>query len=194
MTSPRTHRVTELLAAIAGGRAAAWHELLPIVGAELRRIAGARLGRGPRRSLGVTELVNETCIRLLQRDGVDFENRRHFYGVVAHAMQGLLVDHARRACRQKRGGGVRRITLRDEPIAPAPLTELLAVHEALARLAAIDRVQHEIVLLRYFSGLSIDEVADVLAVSPSTVDRQWRFARAWLRRELDASEIAEAGT
>jgi RNA polymerase sigma factor (TIGR02999 family) len=192
MVSSSARRVTELLVALDGGERSAWDELLPIVDAEFRHIARVRLGRGPRRGLNVTELVNETYVRLLQRSGGNWQSRRHFYGVVARAMQGLLLDHARRMTRLKRGGRQRPVTLPEDLVAETrPADDVLAMHEALSRLEVVDPVQHEIVLLRYFSGLGIDETAQALAVSPSTVDRQWRFARAWLRRELDAVVAAE---
>lgn len=193
MDSARTAALTELLAAAGAGRPAVWSRLLPLVDAALRRLARERLGRGPRPSIGVTDLVHETYLRLLARQDLSFANRRHFYGVVARAMRDLLVDRARRATRQKRGGDRRRVTLCEDLLADrAAADELLAVHAALERLAGEHPAHHEVVLLRYYSGLGIDEVAAALGVSPSTVDRQWRFARAWLRRELDPPESAES--
>ena len=190
MLSPPSNQVTRLLAELEVGDARAWAQLVPAIDRELRRIARSRLPRGACHSLRVTDLVQETYVRLLRRDGGSWQDRRHFYRVVAKAMQGLLVDHLRRRVRLKRGGG-RRVTLRDDMLASDVGTESsLLVHEALDRLAEEDPRQHEIVMLRYFHGLGIDEVARLVGVSPATVDRQWRFARAWLRRQLDGAEVA----
>lgn len=177
--------VTAILRAMDRGDADAWSQLLPIVDQQLRRLADARLGRSPASSLQVTDLVHETYLQMMQGSGGSWRDRRHFYGVAAHAMHGLLVDRARRASAQKRGGGQRNVQLNDEPAATElPALETLALNDALQQLAEIDRQQHEIVMLRYFAGLSIDEVAQAMGTSPSSVDRQWRFARAWLQRTI----------
>jgi len=185
MAPPTDEPVTELLRAMDRGEPDAWSQLLPLVDRHLRRLADARLGRSPDSSLQITDLVHETYLQMMQRSGGSWNDRRHFYGVAAHAMHGLLVDRARRAAAQKRGGGQRIVPLSDEPAAvEPPAFEMLALHDALQALADIDRQQHEIVMLRYFAGLSIDEVAQALEVSASTIDRQWRFARAWLQRTM----------
>lgn len=185
MATPTDEPVTELLRAMDRGESDAWSRLLPLVDRHLRRLADARLGRNPGSSLQVTELVHETYLQMMQRSGGSWNDRRHFYGVAAHAMHGLLVDRARRAATAKRGGNERIVALADEPAAvEPPAIEMLALHDALQRLSEIDDRQHEIVMLRYFAGLSIDEVAKALDLSASTVDRQWRFARAWLQRAM----------
>jgi RNA polymerase sigma factor (TIGR02999 family) len=185
MPSPSDEPVTELLRAMDRGEPDAWSRLLPLVDRQLRRLADARLGRTPGSSLQVTDLVHETFLQMMQRSGGSWNDRRHFYGVAAHAMHGLLVDRARRATAAKRGGERQTLSLHDEPAAvEPPALEMLALHDALRKLADIDRQQHEIVMLRYFAGLSIDEVAQALDVSASTIDRQWRFARAWLQRTM----------
>lgn len=186
MSAKPHDQVTELLSAMDRGDQGAWIELLPLVDRELRRIADARLGKAPNSSLQVTDLVHETYLQLLQRAGRPWENRRHFYVVTARAMQNLLVDRARRAAADKRGGGRQHVPLTEYAILEEPpALEMLLLHDALAKLEQVDRQQHEIVLLRYFAGLSIDEVAQAMGMSPSTIDRHWRFARAWLRRQMD---------
>lgn len=183
--SPQEH-VTKLLNAIEGGEEGAWTRLVPLIHGELRKIARARVARlRPGDSVTATELVQDTYLRLLGRGTQQWHNRKHFYAAVSRSMRDLLVDEARRRHRQKRGGEWSRVELASDIAHQSDDAEtMLAIDEALQRLERQDELQHRIVELRYFTGLSIDEVADVLAVSPSTVDRQWKFARAWLHREL----------
>ena len=186
--------VTIILDELRAGEAEAWSRLVPLVYDELHRIARGRLaGLRPGNTLGATALVHEAYIKLLAAEAPSWENRRHFFAAAARAMRNILVDELRRRQRHKRGGDWQRITLDDHLAVgktSAPV-DLLALDEILERLEAVDAQQHEIVMLRYFAGLSIDEVAAALNVSSSTVDRQWSFARAWLHRELSGRENGE---
>jgi RNA polymerase sigma factor (TIGR02999 family) len=178
--------VTQLLARAKAGNAAAIEELVPLVYAELRRIAGRYVRRERAgHSLQATALVHEAYIRLLKDEDLSFENRAHFLGIAARSMRQILVEHARARDAEKRGGERRRITL-DEGLASggAVDVDLLALEEALERLAARDADQARIVELRFFGGLTNEETAAALDVSPATVKRAWVVARAWLFREL----------
>jgi RNA polymerase sigma factor (TIGR02999 family) len=162
---------------------------LPAVYAELRRQAGRAMRReSPENTLQATALVHEAYLRLVDQRRVVWRNRAHFFGLAAQLMRRILVDHARERHAAKRGGGLRQLTI-SEANAPAPSppdegVDVLALHEALERLAALDPDQARLVELRYFGGLSIEETAEALDVSPATVKREWAIARAWLRREL----------
>jgi RNA polymerase sigma factor (TIGR02999 family) len=162
---------------------------MPLVYDELRRLAAGYLRRErPGQTLQPTALVNEAFVRLSQERGKPFESRTHFLAIAALSMRQILVQRARARHAEKRGGGADRITL-DESIAGAspPADEgvdVLALDEALTRLAALDPQQAKIVELRYFGGLTIEETGDTLAISPATVKRQWNLARAWLRTQM----------
>ena len=142
-------------------------------------------------TLQATALVNEAYLRLVDQSRVEWKNRAHFFGVAAQVMRRILVDHARGRLADKRGAGAQRITLDDGNVGAADEqaggVDLLDLHDALERLAAMDATQARVVELRYFSGLNIEETADALGISPATVKREWSVARAWLRRELAAS-------
>ena len=160
--------------------------LMPQVYAELRRVAAAYLRRErPGQTLQPTALVNEAYVRLAGQHP-RFENRAHFCAIAANAMRQILIERARARGARKRGGGAARITL-DERLAAAPEApvDLEALDEALTRLAALDAEQARIVELRFFGGLTVEETADALGVSPATVKRHWTVARAWLARELE---------
>jgi RNA polymerase sigma-70 factor, ECF subfamily len=186
MQMPAAKGVTELLADWSRGDGAARDQLLPLVYSELRRIAARQL-RSERvnHTLQPTALVHEVYLRLVDQRRVDWKDRAHFLGVAAQTMRRILVDHARRHGARKRGDGVQRVSIGDvEEIAVPPELPVIAVDQALHRLAAIDPELARIVELRAFGGLTIEEAAHVLDVSPSTAKRDWRTAKAWLVREL----------
>jgi len=162
------------------------NELFPLVYAELRRIAAREMRRErPGRTLQTTALVHEAYLRLLKDASLSFESRAHFLGIAARAMREILIEHARGRGARKRGGGAVRLTLDDvtAPVA-APSIDVLALDEALQRLARLDERHARVVELRYFGGLSVEETAAALDLSPATVKRAWTLARAWLYREL----------
>lgn len=172
----------------AGDRQAA-DELLPVVYQELRRLAGAYLRRErPGQTLQPTALVHEAYLRLLKDKPERWQNRAHFCAIAAHAMRQILIERARARNAQKRWGGQARITL-DEGVAgqAGQSIDLLALDHALERLAALDAEQARIVELRFFGGLTVEETAEALSISPATVKRHWAVARAWLARELEGA-------
>jgi RNA polymerase sigma factor (TIGR02999 family) len=182
--------VTALLLAWRAGDATAGERLLPMVYEELRRQATRAMRREDEaHTLQATALVHEAYLRLVDQRRVEWKNRAHFFGVAAQAMRRVLVDHARGRLAEKRGGGLQRVTLGDAGAHASgdDGLEVLALHEALERLAAIDAEQARLVELRYFGGLGIDETAEALGVSAATVKREWAVARAWLRRELEGA-------
>jgi len=190
MTPPLSHQVTKLLRAWSQGDRRALDELFPLVYPELHQQAERFMRAQPAgHTLQVTALVHEVYLRLVDREGVEWQSRAHFFGVAGKAMRSILVDHARARAAAKRGGAARQLTLGAASVAAEtePSVDVLALDEALSRLADLDPEQSRLVELRYFAGLGIEETAEVLGVSPATVKRQWRVARAWLRRELGAS-------
>jgi RNA polymerase sigma factor (TIGR02999 family) len=190
-TSTTPPGVTELLLSWGAGDAGALDALLPIVYDELRRQAARALRReSPEHTLQATALVHEAYFRLIDQQRVQFQNRAHFFGVCAQLIRRILIDHARARQAEKRGGGQTCLTLGDadaqrDGSADESAVDVLALHEALERLDALDHRQARIVELRYFGGLSIEETAAALDVAPATVKRDWTMARAFLRRELD---------
>ena len=181
--------VTRLLEAIEEGDTAADERLLPLVYAELRQLARAKMAREqPGQTLQPTALVHEAWLRLVDEQGrARFENRAHFFGSAAEAMRRILIERARRRLAIRHGGGQERRDLEEIAVA-APMEkdeQLLAVHEALERLAKHDSRKAELVKLRYFAGLSIAESAEILGISPPTAKRDWAYARAWLVREME---------
>ena len=178
--------VTGLLVAWGNGDESVLEELMPIVHGELRRLA-RRLMRGERgnHTLQTTALVNEAYLRLVDLNRVRWQDRAHFFAMSARLMRRILVDHARSRNYQKRGGALRRVSLDEALVVSGERgTDLVALDDALAELAAVDPRKSQVVELRFFGGLSIEEAAEALQVSGETVLRDWRFARAWLRREL----------
>jgi RNA polymerase sigma factor (TIGR02999 family) len=181
------NEVTSILSAIERGDPEAAGDLLPLVYAELRRLAKQRLAQEkPGQTLQATALVHEAYLRLVDGEVIQrWESRGHFFAAAAEAMRRILVDHARRKRSQKHGGGWARQELDDVEIAaPAPSEDLLALDEALAKLEANDPVKAQLVKLRYFAGLSEEDAARALGVSRATVQRHWRYAKAWLLDEL----------
>jgi RNA polymerase sigma factor (TIGR02999 family) len=188
------HAVTELLRAWGAGDVEASDSLVRLVYGELRRQAGLALRReGEGHTLQPTALVHEAWLRLGNQHDVRWESRTQFFAIAAQAMRRILLDHARTRRARKRGGGAVQITLADaDAAAPAAdhavldAVDVIALDDALARLALMDPQKARLVDLRYFAGLSIPEAAEVLGVSPATIVREWAVARMWLRRELDA--------
>ncbi len=182
-----THRVTVLLQEMSAGREAAAEELVPLIYAELHRMAERQM-RGERgeHTLQPTALVHEAFLRLLGQKAT-WQNRSHFFGVASQAMRRILVDHARRQKARKRGAGAERVTLDDNvganPTDPDAI-DLEALDVALKKLAEIESRHARVVELRYFGGLSVADASDVLGISKRTAERDWMMARAWLRREL----------
>jgi RNA polymerase sigma factor (TIGR02999 family) len=182
--------VTRLLHAWRAGEDGALDRLMPLVYDELRRVAHARMrAQSPGHSLQTTALVHEAYLRLVDAREHDWQNRTHFFALCAQAMRQILVDIARAKGAAKRGGGAPRVPFEDwiAP-SPAPDVDLLALDEALTQLASEDPRQGQVVELRYFGGLSVEETAEVLKVSPQTVMRDWNMAKLWLVRALRHQE------
>lgn len=184
-------RVTEIVAGLGetgAEREASAEELLPLVYEELRRLARARLaGEDRGHTLQPTALVHEAYLKLVDQSRVDWRGRTHFFAVAAMTMRRLLIDHARARGRAKRGGEWRRITLAHPLVAgraDLDLERVLSLDAALEKLAALDSRQARIVEMRFFAGLTVAEVAEVLGVSKRTVEGDWMHARSWLRREM----------
>ena len=178
--------ITQLLERWSGGDEKALDQLMPLVYAELHRLAGAYLRRERReQTLQPTELVNEAYLKLIDQRSARWQNRAQFYGVAAQLMRRILVDHARAHYATKRGGDRINVSLKNiGAFGGQPDADLLALHDVLNRLAEIDPDQSRIVELRFFGGLTIEEAAEVMHVSHSTVEREWKIAKAWLKREL----------
>src|SRR5262245_58359887 len=180
--------VTRVLNAMQQGDSQAAAQLLPLVYDELRKLAAQRLSREqPGQTLDPTALVHEAYVRLVDVEKAQhWGSRGHFFAAAAEAMRRILVDNARRKHSQKRGGDRAREDLDDlQPATPEPQEDLLALDEALNKLAATDRAAADVVQLRYFAGLTLPEAAEALGISPRTAGRLWAFARAWLRREVE---------
>ena len=186
MPSESVQHITELLRAAQAGDAGAAERLLAVVYEQLQQVARARMAHlPPGQTLQPTALVHEAYLRLIDKSDVSWESRQHFFFVAARAMRDILVEQARRKAGPARGGGRRRRELDEACAVVAPPGEdVLAVHEALEELEQQDPSKAEIVLLRYFSGMTTDETAEVLGLAPSTLDRKWRFIRAWLLERL----------
>lgn len=179
--------VSRLLARWSRGEAEALDALLPLVYDELRRIASRQLRRERREhTLAPTALVHEVYLRLVGQTRGDWRNRAQFFGVAAQLMRRILVDHARAHKAAKRGGSATVVALEEAEVAgaAAPIVDVLAIDSALTRLAALDAEQARLVELRFFAGLTVEEVAELVGRSERTVKREWRLARAWLFREL----------
>jgi RNA polymerase sigma factor (TIGR02999 family) len=179
---------SRLLNAIAQGDPRAADELFPLVYDELRRLAARKVAHeAPGQTLNATGLVHEAYLRLVGGGGGEWENRRHFFAAAAEAMSRILVEQARRKRRARHGGGKKRIDLEAAcPLVRGRSEDLLALDEALGRLAALNPARAEVVKLRFFAGLTMPEVARALAISLPTAERYWAFARTWLYAELKA--------
>ena len=186
--TPSPQEVTQLLNDWTNGSQAARDELMPLVYEELRRLAHRHMGRErPGHTLQTSGLVNEAFLRLVDQTNVHWKNRAHFFAIAAQIMRRILVDYARSRRYAKRGGGARQVSLNEALIvSEGRSAEVVALDDALKGLAAIDQRKSQIVELRFFGGLSIEETAEVLGVSPGTVMRDWTLAKAWLRKEMTA--------
>ncbi|HEX9424435.1 MAG TPA: sigma-70 family RNA polymerase sigma factor [Pyrinomonadaceae bacterium] len=186
MDHPPTHEVTRLLLAWSDGDQSALEQLVPLVYDELHRLAAHYMsGERAGHMLQTTALVNEAYMRLVDWKDVRWQNRAHFFGVAAQVMRRVLVDFARARQSAKRGGELRRVSLAEGAVVSEKEgADFIALDEALESLAAMDPRKSRVVELRFFGGLSVEETAEVLKVSPRTVMREWSFAQAWLHREL----------
>lgn len=191
--APASPQVTQLLVAWGNGDQVAGDQLMSLVYQELHRLAHYYMKReSPGHSLQTSALVNEAFVRLVDQRNVQWQNRAHFFGIAAQMMRRILVDYARKRAYAKRGGNAKQISL-DEAliVSDERSAEVVNVHEALERLAQFDARKGQIVELRFFGGLSIEETAGVLGVSPGTVMRDWTLAKAWLRREISSDPLAD---
>src|SRR5262250_2118560 len=183
------HRVTQLLRQWSRGDDAALAVLTPLIYEELRRLAHHHMdGQRPDHTLQTTALVNEAYLRLADQTSPHWQNRAHFFAVAARAMRQILVSYARSQQAQKRGGGALKVELDEAAlVSPEESKEIVDLHEALERLARLDSRKAQVVELKYFGGLNYDEMAEVLKISPVTVRRDWRFAKAWLYTQLQSA-------
>ena len=186
MPSASPQRVTQLLADWRNGNDAALTELTPLIYEDLRGLAHRYMsGQRADHTLQTTALVHEAYLRLADQTNPNWQTRAHFFAVAARAMRHILVDYAKRYRSQKRGGGGVKIELDEAAlVSPEESKEIVDLHEALERLATLDSRKAQVVELKYFGGLNYDEVAEVLKISPVTVRRDWRFAKAWLYTQL----------
>jgi len=186
MATPEPQEVTQLLVAWSNGDQAALEKLIPLVYDELRRLARRYMNREPAgHTLQTTALVNEAYFRLVEQKDVKWQNRAHFFAISAQLMRRILVSMARARQADKRGGEARQVSLDEAPaISRERAAELVALDDAMNELAALDRRRSQVVELRYFGGLSVEETAEVLNISPDTVMRDWKRAKAWLKTVL----------
>jgi RNA polymerase sigma-70 factor (ECF subfamily) len=182
--------VTVLIEQLTKGNQSAASKLIPVVYEELRRLAAGYMRRErPNHTLQPTALVNEAYLKLIEQREVDWKGRAHFFGIASQIMRRILIDHARARLRDKRGGGATPVTF-DEGLLFSPVqpSELVRLDEALERLAKLDPRQCRVVELRFLGGMNIEQTAEVLDISPTTVKREWTMARAWLYAELNESD------
>lgn len=189
MADAASHQITQLLTKWSEGDERALEELMPLVYDELRRMARSYLRRQAGHTFQTTELLHETYLKLARNDQHNWQNRAHFFGVAATAMRHILVDYARSKQSLKRGGWQEKLSLPDN-IADTnnESAQVVALDDALTRLAELDQRKSRVVELKYFGGLTNEETAEVLKISVETVKRDWRFARTWLLRELDGTK------
>lgn len=185
--------VTRLLVALTDGNRAVLDQLLPLIYDELRRLAGSYLRRERSdHTLQATALVHEAYMRMVDQSRVQWQNRAHFFGVAAQMMRRILVDHARRHAAEKRGSAGEKISLDAiSGISVSPDKDMVALDEALTQLAEFDPQQARVVEMKYFGGLTIEEIAEVLGVSPATVKREWSTAKAWLYLALTNNKTGD---
>lgn len=194
MTKPSLHEVTQLLQSWSEGNQEALDKLVPLVHAELHRLARHYMSNErPGHTLQTTELVNEAYVRLIDWKNVRWQNRAHFFGVAAQIMRRILVDFARSRASAKKGGGPQYVSLSEAmTVSPERGADLIALDDALEILSELDSRKSRIVELRFFGGLSVEETAEVLKISARTVMRDWGLAQAWLYRELSGVQHDDA--
>ena len=194
MTKPSLHEVTQLLQSWSEGNQEALDKLVPLVHAELHRLARHYMSNErPGHTLQTTELVNEAYVRLIDWKNVRWQNRAHFFGVAAQIMRRILVDFARSRASAKKGGGTQYVSLSEAmTISPERGEDLIALDDVLEKLSELDSRKSRIVELRFFGGLSVEETAEVLKISARTVMRDWGLAQAWLYRELSGVQHYDA--
>lgn len=193
MAAPSPKEVTRLLVDWGNGDQAALDELIPLVYDELRRLAGRYMRRESKgHTLQTSALVNEAYLRLVDQKNVKWQNRAHFFGVASQLMRRILVDHARNRSRAKRGGGAQMVSLAEQAVISKEVTDVIALDDALKNLAEMDKRKSQIVEMKFFGGLTTEEVAEVLKVTSRTVEREWRKAKAWLNRAISKGEPNEA--
>ena len=188
MSANSSQEVTSLLIAWSDGDKAALEKLMPLVYDELHRLAARYMRReSPGHTLQTSALVNEAYLKLVDQKKVRWQNRAHFFGVAAQMMRRILVDHARTRARVKRGAGVQKLSLNEAAIVtPEKAEEFILIDQALTNLSKIDPAKSRIVEMKIFCGLNIEEIAEVEKVSTSTIEREWRKAKAWLHREIQS--------
>jgi len=188
--TPASNEVTQLLVAWGNGDQAARDQLMPLVYAELHRLAHRHIKRErPGHTLQTSALVNEAFVRLVDQRDVHWQSRAHFFGIAAQMMRRILVDYARKRRFAKRGGNQLQVSLNEELVAANQRSaEVVLLDDALTQLAEIDERKSKVVELKFFGGLSIEETAEALGVSPGTVMRDWTLAKAWLRRAMNRNE------
>lgn len=188
-----SHEVTQLLISWSDGDKSALDKLMPLIYRSLQKIAHLHLNRErSSHTLQTTALVHEAYMKMIDQNSVHWKNRSHFFAIASQAMRRILIDYARRQIAEKRGGEGEKISLDDIDVASInPDQNLLALDEALNELEKIDPEQTRIIELRYFGGLTVDETAEVLQISPRTVAREWAMARAWLYRNLTDEKISK---
>jgi RNA polymerase sigma-70 factor, ECF subfamily len=180
-----THEITELLQAWGKGDSHALSKLIPLVDGELKKLARGKMANERAGNiLQTTALINEALMRLIGKP-LDMQSRTHFYGLVAKRMRQVLVDYARAQSAAKRGGRAEHVDINEAAILSSEMSEeVLLLDESLTKLAEFDEIKAKIIEYRYFGGFTVEEVAEILETSPATVERQWRLARSWLRREM----------
>lgn len=193
MQGTESEQITKLLIDWSGGNRSALENLMPIVYDELRRIAKRFMAnQDGEHTFQTSDLIHEAYLKLVENDEKHWQNRAHFFGVAGQAMRHILVDYARSKHRQKRGGERLKVELDENAIVSADnITQILELNEVLERLADLDERKVRVVEMKFFGGLTMDEIAEVLNVSPETAKRDWSFARAWLLRELSPPPLGE---
>jgi RNA polymerase sigma factor (TIGR02999 family) len=188
-----TESVTQLLINWRNGDKAALDQLMPLVYEELRRLARRFMGKERRdHTLQTSALINEAYLRLVDQTAANWQNRAHFFAVAAQVMRHILIDHARNYKYEKRGAGAQKVPLDEAAVfSKERIAELVSLDDALTSLAALDPRKSQIIELRFFGGLSIEETAEVMALSPTTVQREWRATKSWLQRFIEGKNPAE---